>query len=331
VVKWKSTVRNHTGMFYFAKRIKRQYPYFTQVITISELDDYNNKLFFYRIIKYIIAYYLQLIAKRNDKIFLMEYLFPWALEQSYFARKLHNKAQIVALAHLIPRRINESYTDNDLKDNVSFVDKLFVFGNSLKNFYIQKGVPVDKVVKIYHYVDNKYYRVKHRDIKKKNPLIVIFMGNVERNYEDLFEIVKVTSDIQYHICRGLNSALDNRCLEFSNVQVHKNIKESELRNLMHKSDVSLNVMHDTVGSNVIVTSLSCGLAMVCSDVGSIRDYVPEDAGILFNNVQEAVEGLRRLNNDRQLLYKLQIESLKKAEQIDIIPLTKQFCSMLTLI
>jgi hypothetical protein len=99
------------------------------------------------------------------------------------------------------------------------------------------------------------------------------MGNVERNYEDLVESAKVTSDIQYFVYaeQSLNSSLDNRCLEFSNVRLHKNIKESELRNLMHKSDVSLNVMHDTVGSNVIVTSLSCGLAMVCSDVGSIRD------------------------------------------------------------
>ena len=37
----------------------------------------------------------------------------------------------------------------------------------------------------------------------------------------------------------------------------------------------LNVMKDTIGSNVICTSMATGLSMVVSDVGSIRDYCSE--------------------------------------------------------
>ncbi|UVV76520.1 glycosyltransferase family 4 protein [Bacteroides fragilis] len=48
---------------------------------------------------------------------------------------------------------------------------------------------------------------------------------------------------------------------------------------MNKADVSLNIMKDTIGSNVIVTSMAMGLAMVVSDVGSIRDYVDESNGL----------------------------------------------------
>ena len=36
---------------------------------------------------------------------------------------------------------------------------------------------------------------------------------------------------------------------------------------MNDSDISLNVMKDTIGSNVICTSMATGLAMVVSDVG----------------------------------------------------------------
>ena len=53
------------------------------------------------------------------------------------------------------------------------------------------------------------------------------------------------------------------------------VEEENLRRYMEQSDISLNVMHDTIGSNVIVTSMASGLAMVVSDVGSIHDYCDE--------------------------------------------------------
>lgn len=44
---------------------------------------------------------------------------------------------------------------------------------------------------------------------------------------------------------------------------------------MAKADLSLNVMEDTVGSNVITTSMAMGLGLIVTDVGSIRDYCDE--------------------------------------------------------
>lgn len=56
---------------------------------------------------------------------------------------------------------------------------------------------------------------------------------------------------------------------------------------MKQSDVSLNVMNDTVGSNVITTSLAVGLAVVASNVGSISDYVVDNESgyLLRRNVK----------------------------------------------
>ena len=60
------------------------------------------------------------------------------------------------------------------------------------------------------------------------------------------------------------------------------VPEAELKHYMNDSDISLNVMKDTIGSNVICTSMATGLAMVVSDVGSIRDYCDEtNACFLF--------------------------------------------------
>jgi glycosyltransferase involved in cell wall biosynthesis len=327
-VRWLSTKNNHAGMFYLAKKIKSSFSGYVNIIMIPEINNFPKKWKLYRVINIVIAYYLLLAVKKGDAVFLMEYFYPGVFEESYFARKLHGKAKVIALAHLVPQRIVDCYTTDDIQKNISYINKLLVFGKSLSDFYIQKGIGQEKIITLLHYVDNKYHKLKYRIKKNEGRLVVIFMGNVERDYAMLLEIIKATPSIQYHVCRGLNASLDTQYTECFNVKLHKHIQEDELRNLMHESDVLLNVMNDTVGSNVIVTSLSCGLAIVCSDVGSIRDYVSPEAGILFNNAHEAVEGLQRLDKDRNMLHHLQIKSLEKAEEIDIVPFIKRLCEIL---
>jgi glycosyltransferase involved in cell wall biosynthesis len=138
-----------------------------------------------------------------------------------------------------------------------------------------------------------------------------------RNYDEIVSIIALSPEIHFHIFVGRGNILIDRYKDFPNVTIHVNIKETKLRAILHSSDISLNVMQYTVGSNAIVTAIASGLAMVCSDVGSIRDYVSPESGILFNSIGEAVEALNRLNNDRELLYALQKKSLVKAEELDI--------------
>ena len=76
---------------------------------------------------------------------------------------------------------------------------------------------------------------------------------------------------------------------------------------MQTSDISLNLMKDTIGSNVITTSLACGLVVLASNVGSIRNYIEHNKeGFLFDNNEECNSYLNNLNKDRLLL-----KSLKK--------------------
>ncbi|GHV96389.1 hypothetical protein AGMMS50293_27090 [Spirochaetia bacterium] len=327
--RWLSTKDNHTGMYYLAKKMAKKYPYFAQVIAVPELHEFWKKGELYNKINTLILYYIKLIAGKDDTVFLMEYFFDGTLDQTYLSMKLHNRVKLVALAHLVPARVAQSFSGEDILRGTSCLDKLLVFGSALRNYYLQKGVSETKVISTYHYVDNNYYRIKQRDKKTDGPLTVIAMGNVERNFDQLFEIIRETPDIRYKIFRGMNVSLDERCANFPNVNLYKHVEEDDLRRLMHESDVSLNVMNDVVGSNVVSTSLSCGLAMVCSDVGSIRDYVDPESGILFTNTSEAIEGLWRLNNDRNFLHSLQLKSLQKSNEIDMEPWTRWLSEFLT--
>lgn len=77
-------------------------------------------------------------------------------------------------------------------------------------------------------------------------------------------------------------------------------------------------MKDTIGSNVIVTSLACGLPVIASDVGSIRDYVDDGlSGFLFNSDDEAVEIIKKLSENKSLIKSIGSNARKKAEQISL--------------
>ena len=93
------------------------------------------------------------------------------------------------------------------------------------------------------------------------------------------------------------------------------VPEAELKHYMNDSDISLNVMKDTIGSNVICTSMATGLAMVVRDVGSIRDYCDETNEC--SSPDDFIKNNMILANDRELLNSLKKMSLKKAQQFSI--------------
>jgi len=317
-IKWKSTSGNHTGQAYDAKQIARKNGNFSHVINIYHLINFKDYSFFFQHLYKIIACYLTFVASKNDVLYLTEYFHHGSvLDHIYFAKRLHGRLKIIAMAHLIPQWIEDNYSKEKILEYSSYVDKLLVLGNSLRNFYLYKGVSSKKVIFVSLYVDNNYYGNIERKRKENKSLHAVIIGNMLRKHDEIIQIISLTPNIQYHVFSG-REKLSIGCFDkFKNVIPHGEVKERELRSILHNSDISLNVMYDTVGSNVIVTSIASGLAMLCSDVGSIRDYVQPDSGILFNYVHEAVDALNQLDNDRGLLLEFQKKSLKKAKEIDI--------------
>lgn len=59
-------------------------------------------------------------------------------------------------------------------------------------------------------------------------------------------------------------------MEAPNLKIFGYVAEDELLSLMQTSDISLNLMKDTIGSNVITTSLACGLVVVASNVDQLE-------------------------------------------------------------
>lgn len=263
----------------------------------------------------------------GDEVFLLEYLLPWAsqYELACYIRENYPKVKIYALSHLTGKYFDEmTANDPDLIQKwAKPVDKLLTLGSSLSSYFEKAGVSKEKISTGFHYVDSDYYQ-KQQPMKSNSPLKVIMMGALQRDYGMLAEVVKQCPDVHWIICRGRKN-VDNLFPKTPNVELKGFLEEDELRHQMDIADVSLNVMEDTVGSNVITTSMAMGLAMVVSDVGSIRDYC-NDENALFcqNNVEQFVRSIKKLQNNLQLVLRMKKVSLENSKRLQIDNINRWF-------
>ena len=324
---WYNTKDNHAGIKHLCNEMQRRYPDIYKSIVIPE---YNNGKCFNKIQKklwklsacfrhrlYIrkVISILKKTLKPGDKILLTEYLWEANTQLPIaHAIKRHNASvKVFAMAHLVPSIYDKKFSDSKLKKWVDAVDSVMTLGHSLSDYLVNRGVEKEKIFTTFHYVDLDYYHILS---PKDDDVSVIAMGNMMRNVSLLQNIVKQNSTVHFIICQGSND-MSASFEGLKNVELLPYISEAELRDYMNRASISLNVMVDTIGSNVIVTSMAMGLAMICSDVGSIRDYCDEKNTLFCDNCDENswAEAIKVLSRDLLKLKNMQKESLLKAQQL----------------
>lgn len=345
---WQSTHGNHAGMKHMCDLLVAKYPDEYKVFvkecprTWKSPRTFMEKICWRLYGKYAKEHYLTKTypleylglcsplfsnLKAGDEVFLLEYMLPWAsqYELACYIRENYPKVKIYALSHLTGKYFDEMTSkDPDLIQKwAKPVDKLLTLGSSLSSYFEKAGVSKEKISTGFHYVDSDYYQ-KQQPMKSNSPLKVIMMGALQRDYGMLAEVVKQCPDVHWIICRGRKN-VDDLFPKIPNVELKGFLEEDELRHQMDIADVSLNVMEDTVGSNVITTSMAMGLAMVVSDVGSIRDYC-NDENALFcqNNVEQFVRSIKKLQNNLQLVLRMKKASLENSKRLQIDNINRCF-------
>ena len=301
-------------MLHLARELQRRMSCEVKLIRIP--TNHLRALFlFYRLYVDLVALRLRLTMRRGDTVWLMEYMLR-TVQQSDAAHILRGGGRnVIATAHLVPGRLKKHYSRRQTLSKIRPLDRLYTLGTSLRDYFTGTGAPSGKVKATFHYVDTDYYKApleRHRGERLK----VIALGNMERDFDTLRGIASRCPQVDFTVCLGMKKT--DMFDGMANVRTVGFVAEEELRRLMQEADVSLNTMYDTIGSNVITTSLACGLPVIASAVGSIGDYVDDGVdGILFHNADEGVAALERLAADRQLLESMSAAAARKAQELSI--------------
>lgn len=313
---WGSTKGNHTGISHLCHLIKDNYQAEVEVINVPYLKGKYLKHTrpIYHMLYFLLSVRLLFQIKSGDKVYLMEYMFPYR-NQKLIAKiiKMFKKGvKIYGLAHLTPIDMDRFFpTRCAFLAWTNMVDVVITLGSSLTSYLRTRGA--ENVITSFHYVDQGYYssRVELHNGRLK----AIIMGQMQRKTDDLEYVVKSCPEIDFIYCKGKSTKDTSYLEQYPNMEILGYIPEEKLRNKMKESDISLNIMYDTVGSNVITTSLAMGLVMIVSDVGSIRDYCKEDAAFFCKTTEDFIHSLQYCSSHQDKLLSYKEKSIQMARNL----------------
>lgn len=323
---YRHTRGNHAGMAHLARTLAAADP---RVKCIKHPDQQYKggwiPAWFYA---RLLAVYLRCILRPGDQVVFFEYLSGDFGFQDTIARllrrwKVHHRFS--GFVHLGGTQLLELYrTPQEIKRRLDWVDRVVVFGSSLRDFLQQTVGYRGETVHTFHYADTEYYAPLYSlPDDESGRLQVLFLGAIKRNLNQLATIVSETGDrVDFHICMGRQRYPQLEDMPY--VTRYGYLSEAELLALMQRCQVNLSVFYDTVGSNAITGTLSAGLAQVASHVGSIEDYGDHSNAVWCVDTAAFVDTLHALAADRQRLQAMQHSARRMAERISLRSFTVLF-------
>lgn len=165
-----------------------------------------------------------------------------------------------------------------MRENLKRLSSAIVLTTKDIGFY-EKIIGKGRVRFIPHGVDTEFFRPITTSNLAPRTSNLLFTGQNGRNTKMLERVIKRLFDKYENICLDLLVPKNRRetpglrqLAGHPRVFWHENLSDEDLRALYQNSYLLLQPMEDCAANNAIVESLACGLPVVTTDVGGVRDY-----------------------------------------------------------
>lgn len=135
----------------------------------------------------------------------------------------------------------------------------------------------------------------------RDPDLCLFVGENYRDFPTLRGVIELVAywrpQTRFVAVTSQSGAAQIGC--HPNLTVCSGVPEAEFRALYRSAALMLMPLHEATANNAILESMACGLPLVVTETGSIRDYVSPEAALLTpaRNARRMAEAVMDLLND----------------------------------
>ena len=198
-------------------------------------------------------------------------------------------------------------------------DWVTLMSETQKEFFLDAGVPEDRLRVILHGVDTTYFCPDEKlPPLEDGPIKGLIVGYTERDHSFLAGLMrKIPPGVLHLKIAGSQEqlAVYEGC---PCVEVLSRLTDEDLRNVYRSSDLLVMPMLDCTANNAVLEAMACGTPVITNRVGGIPEYVSESSSYIMDGKKEDewIDCLKEISRNKSELRVKRVPVRKWVETFD---------------
>ena len=199
---------------------------------------------------------------------------------------------------------------------LSCLDAVILLSESQRP-YFEALMPPDRIFFVPHGIDTQFFSPS---LERSTDLACITVGVHLRDFDTLSGAIDL---IRRHLPQVQFTAVGaqshvKRHFSHPGVTFHEGVDDNHLRQLYRRAQVAIFCLRSATANNAMLEAMACGLPVVATDVGGVRDYLGMQSGVLCppQSDEAVADSVIRILSNRPLAQQLGEANRRRAETLD---------------
>jgi glycosyltransferase involved in cell wall biosynthesis len=191
--------------------------------------------------------------------------------------------------------------------------------------HFEQLLPPERIFVVPHGIETSFFRPADRP--SEDPVCVT-VGSNYRDFDALssgFDVVRRARPDARLVAIGTDVATDSP-LRDTRAEYLRGVDDEQLRGVYRSARLAVFAFADATASNALLEAMACGLPIVATDVGGVREYADEDCALLCppHDADALGQSMLRLLEDGHLASELGAAARHRALRFDFWHIAERY-------